>query len=382
MEPATQRSRLVADSHDPWISVHTLGEYIFCPRAGLLAQETAGEDIGEEKFFARGGPRKIFYSIDEILRQLKTHLFGAAIAVTGACALWWLRPEGVNFFWPIPIIFVIVCYFYRQITWRGLVPWCTTIGSLAFLFAYLSSLVFTARGMTRPKSLQIGAMGFHAAMAAAGLLKPIQIGALGFLAAMAAAGLLQSLILFARYLRAILAREKVPDPNHQEPQKIYWWNLIQAGYTQYAPSEAMGDPKWRLAGKPWRVLKKGNLRIPVFRKRSLDEKLYKQHFARIAAYCHLLETCEGGECPYGIVMLGSTLKGLTVPCRPPARKAFHHGLIDARTMIRIIPDSGLEPGAPSNLNLCYGCPWGKPERGADISACGMRFNWIPPHEYS
>lgn len=136
MEPAAQRSRMLADSNDPWISVHTLGEYIFCPRAGLLAQETAGEDIGEEKFFARGGPRKIFYSIDEILRQLKTHLFGAAIAVAGACALWRLQPKGMNFFWPIPIIFVIVNYFYRQITWRGLVRWCTTIGILAFLFAH------------------------------------------------------------------------------------------------------------------------------------------------------------------------------------------------------------------------------------------------------
>ena len=362
MEPAAQRSRMVADSNDPWISVHTLGEYIFCPRAGLLAQETAGEDIGEEKFFARGGPRQIFYSIGQILRLLRSHLFGAAIAGVGAWALWWLRPKGMNFFWPIPIIFVIVSYFYRQITWRGLFHWCTIIGIFAFLFAHLSSFGFTARGITRPK--------------------PLQMGALGFLAAMSIAGLLQSLILFARYLRAKLAREKVPDPNHQEPQKIYWWNLIQAGYTQYAPSEAMGDPKWRIVGKPWRVLKKGNLRIPVFRKRSLDEKLYKQYFARIAAYCHLLESCEGGECPYGIVMLGSTLKGYTVPCRPSAKKAFHDGLIDARTMIRIIPNSGLEPSPPGNLNLCYGCPWGKPERGSGISDCGMRFNWIPPHEYS
>lgn len=43
-----QDSRLIANPGDPWVSVHAIAEYAFCPRAGLLAYENKRTDDDDE----------------------------------------------------------------------------------------------------------------------------------------------------------------------------------------------------------------------------------------------------------------------------------------------------------------------------------------------
>jgi hypothetical protein len=141
----------------------------------------------------------------------------------------------------------------------------------------------------------------------------------------------------------------------------------------------------------------------VFRQHQPAETLYRQHFARIAAYCHLIERCTGYRSPYGVILFGTTYKGVALRNSPAARKAFHDGLLAARQVAR---DSrrGIEPKRPHE-NLCLHCPVGRPVeyrpgltetvsaggvlpvRGAVgpenklyHSRCGDRFRWLPPHE--
>lgn len=179
---------------------------------------------------------------------------------------------------------------------------------------------------------------------------------------------------------AATATTAEPDPTLHYPQPVYWWSLLQSGFQRTRPQENLFDRDWKLAGKPWCILQKGTLHIPVFRKRNEDERLYRQHLARIAAYAHLIERTENAHVPYGIVMRGRSWNGIAVPVTPPNRKAFHDALIEARH----IAISGPSQAGPDNKAKCRGCPWGKPlttDRGLTYdSPCGERYSWTPPHE--
>ena len=205
-------------------------------------------------------------------------------------------------------------------------------------------------------------------------------------------------ILRQRLRAARLAKPVDPDPKETRCHGVSWWSLLNGGFESVGYKDTLRDERLRLSGRPWRVLRKGSLRIPVFIVRG-QWQLHRQHFARMAAYCHLLETCEGAESPYGVVLFGDTYEGVTVPNQPSSRKAFHDGLVAARATIRA-SRRGHIPRRPANANRCNGCPFGKPfvsraywfgrangiyaVRGADgrryHSACGDRYRWVPPHE--
>ncbi len=187
-------------------------------------------------------------------------------------------------------------------------------------------------------------------------------------------------IYFSHYLKAKNARAVVPDANHTESQAVQWWSLVNAGFQPTKPQDQYRDIQWHLAGCPWRVLVKGDLRIPVFKKRPRrqgEERLFKQHYARMAAYCHLLEKCEGAKSPYGIVLFGDTLAGMTVPNAPGSNKAFHDGLVGARATLAKLHDDEYIPHPDSKT--CKNCPHSKRDRATEESVCGTRFNWTPPN---
>jgi len=190
-------------------------------------------------------------------------------------------------------------------------------------------------------------------------------------------------IYYSHYLPAKNARASVPNPEHTEPQPTNWWALIQAGFEPRRLDEGLRDPRWRLVGCPWRILVKGDLRIPVFRKRlgrgDSGDKLYRQHYARMAAYCHLIQECEGASSPYGIVLFGHTYTGMTVPATPWTNKTFHDALVATREMVASLP--GKVPPAPSvqDRGKCKLCPHSWRDRTTGLSVCGQRFNWVPPN---
>lgn len=208
-------------------------------------------------------------------------------------------------------------------------------------------------------------------------------------------------------LRLRAARRAVPgepDLAGAGEQPVDWWALRRAGYEPVKNVEALVDPGLGLAGRPWRVLRLGGRRIPVFR-RDDDGPVKLQHRVRLAAYCHLLETCEGCQAPFGILLNRETRRGVAVLVPPGgAGSVFGVALDRARAAIRDA-GAGKKPPKPRPA-LCRGCPHGRPyrispegdqpftaggiplplvaARGLDghfyHSHCGDRFGETPPHE--
>ena len=211
-------------------------------------------------------------------------------------------------------------------------------------------------------------------------------------------------VLGARRRAALAATRREPDPDSSEVQQINWWDLRRADFQMMRLHESLPDKRLRLAGKPWGMLQKNNFGIPVFRKHFGQRKISRQHFARLAAYCHLIEQSEGLQSPYGIVLFHDSYDVLVIPNSPASRKAFHAALRRARQLAASEAErSGLQP--PDDTSCCQGCRWGKPRRYLPgksetvlmgktwqplvtndhrrrpcHSSCGDRYGWVPPHE--
>ena len=185
--------------------------------------------------------------------------------------------------------------------------------------------------------------------------------------------------------------------------RVNWWSLRNAGMTPVACEEAHRDPGHCLAGRPWRVLQRGSLRIPVFRKRSGPSELHPQHFVRMTAYCLLVEECELAEVPYSVVLFGDGYDGIAVPHRPNDRQPFQQALTHARDVLSDFETQSRPPPPPGPASVCRNCHWGLPRRCAGGQAgahsdrdatfptqgrdgvlyhspCGDLFRWVPPTE--
>lgn len=185
--------------------------------------------------------------------------------------------------------------------------------------------------------------------------------------------------------------------------EVNWWSLRKAGFDCLKPVDAHRDPGRRLHGRPWRMLTKGTtLRIPVVRKHRGERNWGRQHVVRLAAYCQLIEMCEGADAPFGILMFAGSYDCLIFPNTPDAKTALKTALEDAREFMRVYEEGRYLPTAPTD-DRCSGCHFGKPRRyregsatvlrGEPIAAlatrgvdnltyhshCGDHFNWVPPH---
>jgi hypothetical protein len=334
MIPPTSHNNSVgtmkASANDPWIGVHTLTEFIFCPRAGLIQYESQDiENDGEVEI------PQLNYLADwnevEIERNLKQ-----------------LIPK----MWLLIVIFI------------------TLILVIPF---------------------------FH------GLLGFIPIIGILIAGKFLVSNLLDVVKLNNRLNKARNAQPAEPPDVFETDYPINWWSLLKSSYESIRYKESLRDTEWRLAGKPWRVLRKGSKRIPIFRMRSGEPRIYPQHRARMAAYCHLLERSEGAESPYGIVIYpGESYDGLAIANQPGTRKIFHNQLKKARSVI-LNASHNIDP-PPGDSHKCKNCPCGRPfvyrpgqtenisygnplpvygRDGVDErmyhSACGDRFRWVPPH---
>jgi len=339
-----------AEPNDPWVGVHMLTEFIFCPRAGLLLYDQRTEDEGDEQEGEEEAKPRLdytpllYYELHALERELRL--------LTERLASNW---KWVG----IPLVLF-------GLTIVGV------IGS-GHVFAYLLAIFF-------------------------GLFFLRRVGRL-------AALYWRISRLTRQYTAATNATAKEPDPRNFENQPIEWWQLIKAGFESTPLKERLRSTHMHVAGRPWRVLRRGSVWIPVFRKR--DDKrreLRGQHYARMAAYCKLLEESMGCESPYGIVLFRDVYAGIAVAHRSRgSESALCRGLEGAREVIRAA-DRGQDPAKPRQGNPCSGCYHGKPfvhrpgeteharngkplpvfaQRGDDSrpyhSACGDRFHWTPPH---
>lgn len=206
-----------------------------------------------------------------------------------------------------------------------------------------------------------------------------------------------------RRLAARLATVCDPVPGKNAFQPVNWWGLLLAGYEVRRPDTAMHDERWKLSGKPRRILQKGSLRIPVHRIRNPEGPILPQHIVRVMAHCHLLEATEGANSPFAIVLFGNTYEGMTVPNTHENRERFYTAIGRVRATIIESDARERDPPEPVTGNLCSGCHYGRPRpisledktmRYGDPVApfrlhnakkifhcdCGDRFRWKPAHD--
>jgi len=205
------------------------------------------------------------------------------------------------------------------------------------------------------------------------------------------------------------APEVVIDLEPTEIKRLSWWSLRKAGFDCNKPPDALEDPASNLAGKPWRLLKKGSLVIPVIRRRHGSSEWGPQHEVRISAYCDLIEKCTGGEAPFGVILFAGSSNCVIIPNTRTRQAIYERAVRDALRFMEPHKD-GTPPTNPPTDSRCTGCPNGKPRifqpgksetvlngkplsactsnsvrpdgqlRGEFHSTCGDRFRWVPPHK--
>ncbi len=346
-ETVIRLTRELTDNEALPMGVHTLSEFIYCPRAGAISAESGQEDTGSEmaRAPALGGlpwhdQDKIEKAIEQLLHEIKIPV---ALNVGLYLFAYWLASAWT----PVALL--------------ALVPTCYAWGQW--------------------------------------LLR-----------------LLRKFLKLKKRLR-IAKQAAIEEPDWELPQAqpIHWWSLIRSGFVSVEKREPLRADAIGLAGKPWRVLHKGNAEYPVIRIRVDDEKhdrrregrLRKQQMARIAAYAYLLHHCERADSSWAIVLFNHSDEGVAIPITSEAWQAFYGGLIQARGQLQSLRENPLST-PPKNADACIACPLGRPRpigrektyRNGKViasfgtecrsefgkkkfvvhSTCGDYYQWIPPHE--
>ncbi len=321
----------------PEIGVHVLSEYVFCPRAAMLARES-GDDSGDEE--PTLGPRL------DWMGDYDEHRFAEALhSAYGDLRLWFTLMA--------PAMLLVL------ILWFSIAP-------IAGLAATLPLFYLVTKSWET-------------------LLQIIH--------------LVRERAMFQAAVPATI------DLNPQNITQVNWWSLRKAGFDCVKPDH-LRDPGERLTGRPWRELIKGRqLRIPVVHKRRGERNWGMQHIVRMMAYCRLIETCEGGSAPFGVLMFAGSYDCLIIPNTAAHQAEYQRYLADAREFLPLY-STGKSMPAPPRDNRCSGCHWGKPRpqtagsetilNGLRVKplgtkanngiiyhcSCGDRFESVPPHDDS
>ncbi|MBA3312928.1 MAG: hypothetical protein M3552_04240 [Planctomycetota bacterium] len=200
-----------------------------------------------------------------------------------------------------------------------------------------------------------------------------------------------------RRRQATRAGKCEPDETSTAFQPVNWWGLLKAGFDSVKYDE-LRDEALRLEGRPWRVLRRGSLRIPVVKARRLDAEgmLPIECIAKVAAFGRLLTVCDGGTVAYGVVLVGNAYDGVTVPFTAKSEQWIIDCLEQTREKLDLFGDPSVMP-APPPAAACAFCPLGSPPVPLSVggqqtrhtsspadgplprSRCGARFGWTPPH---
>lgn len=328
----TRVSRMLANPGDPFVSVHAIAEYEFCPRAGLLASENKRSGDDDEPPALDTLPRFELEAIERALVERRRDFFSKLWMFLG----------------------LAIC------------------GPIAGKFHQPAIIVLIGVGMAfvSYRILQIA---------------------------------LDIVELLKRRHLALTGQCREPDPYCEDMQSVNWFGLLNLGFESIRLDDSLRDPDWRFDGRPWRILRKGSLSIPVFRTRSPQEAPHDPQIAKIMAYCRLAAVCFQAECPYGIILTGDDYSGFAVPNHARYRKRFHDSLVALR-QLALAASYQSEGDVPRNERGCSACPLGEPRLvsrglrvqrfgapvpvrvlgsadGKDLHCdCGDRFQWKPPHE--
>ena len=323
------------------IGVHVLSEFVFCPRAAVIASES-GRDEGDEE--PNLGPRL------DLVIDYNEHRFVEAL----------------------------------QQSWGEMRLWLTLMALAMLVVMVAGSLHSLTAGMIL--SLPVFVMLAKCWDTLANIIALVREQAL---------------------FRS--APEVVVDLEPTEVKCLSWWSLRKAGFDCQKPPERFDHPAGHLSGKPWRLLRKGSLMIPVIRRRLGNSEWGPQHEVRLSAYCDLIEKCTGGDAPFGVILFAGTSDCVIIPNTKTRQTIYVRALRDALRFMEPHKD-GTPPTNPPTDNRCTACQHGKPRicqpgksdtvlngkplsactansvrsdgqfRGEFHSTCGDRFRWVPPHK--
>lgn len=324
-----------------FLSVHALGQKVFCDRSAILSAETGDDrDLDEPLLRLTFLPNFDLERIEEVLSSKMWQCLLSLLA--GACF----------------VVFMFIASYDEQ-TARMYVSMAIAAG----LFVWSISLLF------------------------------------------------EIVTLVLRRRNAINAEAAEPLENVSGTQPANWWSMLKAGFEPIRYQRQFQHPELPLEGCPWRVLQRGDLRIPVIKSGGFalgpePGKLFPKHEVRLVAYALLLESDGHLRCPYGLVFPADSPKGLAFAITDELRQRAINLLAD---LARIIDDSqqrSVEPRLPENRNRCANCDYGRPEMislrqvnkerraGNNVVVlqgnsealyhcqCGNRFGSVPPHRSS
>jgi hypothetical protein len=205
---------------------------------------------------------------------------------------------------------------------------------------------------------------------------------------------------------------QLPNLNNPEVEEFDWRAIIRVNFDLERCNDRFVDFDLGISGKPWRLLKRGSLCIPVFKCRPTQPQnpeskhpanwLYQQHYVRITGYCKLIESQTNHLAPFGLILFGGTYRAFAVKPDAASSEAMDRALTEARFRIEEF-GLGKKPNPP-NPKICRGCFHGRLRKrdiertvlqhnGEEVppklvlldhkhqhSRCGDLFEWIAPHE--
>ena len=323
------------------IGVHVLSEYVFCPRAAVIASESEGDGGDEEPNL---GPRL------DLVIDYHEHSFVEAL----------------------------------KLGWGEMRLWLTLIAATVFIVMIVGYMTSLTTGFI--------------------LSLPVFI-----LLAKCCETLMQITALVRGQSLYRKAPEVEIDPHASEIRRLNWWSLRKAGFDCSKAPDRFEDTAGRMAGKPWRLLKKGSLVIPVIRRQRNGKDWGPQHEVRLSAYCDLIEKCTGGTSPFGVILFADTSDCVIIPNTAARQATYTQTMKNVSHFFAIQSEGTHTPTAPSDQR-CTACPFGKPRlfrrnnsetivngkplsayttnshrpdgqlRGEFHSPCGDHFRWVPPHK--
>lgn len=341
VEPETASSDLARSRVRQFLSVHALGQKVFCDRSAILAAETGDDrDLDEPLLRLTFLPNFDLERIEEVLSSKMWHCLLNTLA--GACF----------------VVFMFIASYDEQTT-RMYVSMAIAAG----LFVWSISLLF-------------------------------EIGTL-----------------VVRRRNAMHAEAAEPLANVSGTQQVNWWSMLKAGFEPISYQRQFRHPELPLEGNPWRVLQRGDLRIPVIKCGGFEigpepGKLFPKHEVRLVAYALLLEFTSHLQCPYGLVFPADSPNGLAFAITDELRQRATNLLANLSKMVDNSQQRSIEPRLPQNQNRCANCDYGRPEMismsqvnkerrsGNEVLVlqgnsetlyhcqCGDRFGSAPPHRLS
>ena len=357
--PEKRRPDMYADPDEPWLGVHTLSEFAFCPRAGICSHDQSATDDGEELSDRPGFYHLPIFFIEEMTRCQKE------LAVTLRIGMW--------FGFILLIGLVIAGVFLHPIFFIAAM-FCGVISLIGFITQ-------TVRIAEVSRVMQEWDKA-NSEVPDVDIAKPTKIH-------------------WPNFIVAGYKPENLQHAMEEDNWKLRGkpWRMLRYG--------KLAIPVFLRNVTEKSAANQGDSETPY---------LYPQHYVRIAAYCHLIEKSEGLRVPYGIVLTRGSLTGVAIPNTQPNQETLIDAVADARRTMRDVGNNPQEcPSA--DPRHCVGCPYGNPDT-TDVrfpcrksnkdqnpnvlkpyfvssrykdkegewherrfhSHCGDRFVWLPPHD--